>query len=127
MGWLNLSKHRPRFAHVLTRSGKVSISPEATLGGHPSSVNSVVYSSDGKLLASSSGNPFTLLGGPPGHVMIWDSESRILLETYRPDAGKVMSVAFSPDDRLVAAGTGFIYCGRKPITVPGQVIIWELV
>ena len=68
-----------------------------TLTGHDGAVNSVSYSSNGRLLAS---------GSEDGSVRIWNT--RIGQETQSPllsDTGSVLTVDFAPNSQLVASGT----------------------
>ncbi|EXA30335.1 hypothetical protein FOVG_18262 [Fusarium oxysporum f. sp. pisi HDV247] len=69
---------------------------ERTLNGHTSRVNSVVFSNDGKLIAS---------GSSDNTVKIWkvatDEEER----TLKGHTSPVTSVVFSNDDTLIASGS----------------------
>jgi WD40 repeat protein len=119
-----------------------------TLSNHEAAVNSVVFSPDGKLLATASednsarlwdattGNELRILSGhgeriydfhfdglvglafsPDGHrlatagvdgqVKVWDvaSGAELLSLSGHPEDKAILSVAFSPDGRLLAAGT----------------------
>jgi WD40 repeat protein len=66
------------------------------LRGYTSRVWSVVFSPDGRLLAS---------GSDEGTVKLWDVETGQEVHTLRGHTGWVTSVAFSPDGRLLASGS----------------------
>ena len=79
-----------------------------TLSGHDGAVNSVAYSSDGRMLAS---------GSTDGTVRIWDMRTgEELISPLRSGDGAVSSVSLAPDGQNVASGTG-----------AGVVCIWSLV
>jgi uncharacterized protein with WD repeat len=64
------------------------------LGGHGDCVNTVVFSPDGKLLASASG----------GHtVRLWDTATGAVLQTLEGHTVSVSAVAFSSDGKLLAS------------------------
>ena len=70
--------------------------------------------------AGSPPGPATPTRGPvacartSGTVTLWDAERREILRTLDWKAGKLVSVAFSPDGTLAAAGTE-----------AGQVVVWD--
>src|SRR5262249_22091346 len=64
------------------------------LRGHRSWVTSVAVSSDGKHIASASGD---------GTVKLWDAVTGQEIRTLRGHAGEVTNVTFSPDGRLLAS------------------------
>jgi WD40 repeat protein/energy-coupling factor transporter ATP-binding protein EcfA2 len=81
------------------------------LHGHTSEVHQVVFSPDGKLLASASGE-----NGKDNSVRLWDTESgRPVGETLTGHQGDVRCVAFSPDGKLLASGDD-----------NGVVILWDV-
>ena len=77
---------------------------QTSLDGHRDWVNSVVFSSDGKLLAS---------GPRSDEVKLWDVENGELIATLE-DGDRVSSVAFSPDGTLASGG------------VYDTVILWDV-
>lgn len=73
--------------------------------GHVKSVNDVMYSPDGNLLATA---------GEDGIVKLWDVRSRQLLNNLDGHSGGVRGIDFSRDSRLLAS------CGGQ------EVKIWEV-
>ncbi|KAI9766575.1 MAG: hypothetical protein M1839_004873 [Geoglossum umbratile] len=67
-----------------------------TLEGHSGWVNSVVFSPDGKWLAT---------GSEDETVKLWDAETGTLQSTLEGGLGRVWSVTFSPDGKWLAAGS----------------------
>ena len=68
-----------------------------TLTGHTNWVTSVVFSPDGRLLAS---------GGWDRAIKLWRVSDGSLVRTLTGYTGFVNSVVFSPDGRLLASGDG---------------------
>ena len=67
-----------------------------TLLGHESTIYSVAFSPDGKLVATGSDDYTSKL---------WDAETGKELMTLRGHTGEVRSVAFSPDGKLLATAS----------------------
>jgi WD40 repeat protein/CHAT domain-containing protein/tetratricopeptide (TPR) repeat protein len=72
------------------------IRPSRTLSGHSGFVEAVVFSPDGKLVAS---------GGKDGSVVVWDVATGREKWTLDGHTERVTSLAFSPDGKLLASGS----------------------
>lgn len=70
--------------------------PHRALAGHDAAANSVVYSADGRLIASA---------GNDNVVKIWDAPSGKLIKTLRGHGGRVRSCDFSPDGQFILSGS----------------------
>jgi eukaryotic-like serine/threonine-protein kinase len=71
-----------------------------TLRGHSAPVVSVVFSPDGRTVASASGEWFS---NEPGDVKLWDATTGQLRWSGHSPTGPMMAVAFSPDGRQLAS------------------------
>ena len=86
-----------------------------SLKGHTASVSSVAYSPDGKRLASGSGTwDATKRAFVSGEVKLWDAQTGQELRTLKGHTAKVVSVAFSPDGKRLASGSGDDTQSRTP-------------
>ncbi len=66
--------------------------------GHTSYINSVDFSSDGTQIVS---------GSPDETIRVWDAKTGRQLQSFMPAEPEIVtSVAFSPDDKLVASNQG---------------------
>ena len=68
----------------------------STYRGHSNAVDSVVWSPDGKRIAS---------GGDDNTVQVWEASSGKGLLIYRGHSNAVWSVAWSPDGKRIASGS----------------------
>ncbi len=71
-----------------------------SLPGPPDLVRSLVFSSDGALLAAGGGAP-----AQSGEIRIWDSTTRQLLHKLEGHSDSVYSLAFSPDGSTLASSS----------------------
>lgn len=92
----------PDGSRFVTSDGQVGALPEGRPGAEARTLDessAVAFSPDGALLAA---------GDPTGRVVLWDGRARSRLGELRdvsPEApGMVVSLAFSPDSRLLAVG-----------------------
>jgi WD40 repeat protein/tetratricopeptide (TPR) repeat protein/tRNA A-37 threonylcarbamoyl transferase component Bud32 len=88
-----------------------------TLRGHSGGVYGVVFSPDGKRLASASADN---MKGTPGEVIIWDAATGKKLLTFRGHSAPVQGLAYSPDGKRVASVSGFMKEQK-----PGEVKVWD--
>lgn len=74
------------------------------LHGHNSPINSVAFSSDGKMLASGSGDDASSDDDPS--VILWDIDgNKQSLTLHKSQTDVVRSVAFSPDGKMLATSS----------------------
>ena len=67
-----------------------------TFVGHADVVHSVVFSPDGKTIAS---------GSTDSTIKLWDVNTGTELRTIEGHSGEVWSVTFSPDGKTLASGS----------------------
>jgi WD40 repeat protein/DNA-binding SARP family transcriptional activator len=90
-----------------------------TLRGHTSGVRSVVFSPDGRLLAS---------GGVDQVVHVWDVESGTARHTFRGHTNMIKALAFGPDGHVLASGGSdrtirlWLMSGAAPAGQTGRVL-----
>src|SRR5262249_28586323 len=82
---------------------------------------SVALSPDGKRLATGGGGHgrHTVSREDRAELKVWDAQTgRELLNLPVSNSTVIRSVAFSPDGKRLASGSG-------PVTIPGEVKIWD--
>jgi WD40 repeat protein/serine/threonine protein kinase len=95
-----------------------------SLKGHASSISSVAFSPDGKRLASGSGTwDATKRAFVSREVKLWDAQTGQELLTLKGHSAAVVSVAFSPDGKRLASGSGDDVNRYPPR--PGEVKVWD--
>lgn len=77
-----------------------------TLFGHTGEVHDIAFSPNGKIIGSAGGEYSADPIENTGEVRLWDASTGHLVHELkkRPDAPMALSVAFSPDSKVVAAG-----------------------
>ena len=99
-----------------------------TLIGHTSVVNSVVFSPDGKTIASGSGHLMGYEGKASAgeEVRLWNANTGELIKTLTGHKEVVSSVAFSPDGNLIVSGDWYDWDGYfSSGTWSGEIRVWD--
>ncbi|MGC2754790.1 MAG: hypothetical protein WCA40_20685, partial [Candidatus Acidiferrum sp.] len=86
------AKHKEQKSGVQLQGGQLTI---ASGVGTPTSINSLSFSADGKILAA--GKDF-------GRLVLWEVQEKRFLQAMDTKQGQVKSVAVSPDGKVVASG-----------------------
>ena len=99
-----------------------------TLIGHTSIVNSVVFSPDGKTIASGSGHwaGYESTYSDGEEIRLWDANTGELLKTLTGHEDVVSSVVFSPDGNLIVSGDWYSWDGHLSSgTWSGEIRVWD--
>jgi WD40 repeat protein/tRNA A-37 threonylcarbamoyl transferase component Bud32 len=100
--------------HYLKRLGHLEFD---TFRGHTAAVMSVAYSNNGRWLASAAGDDGSK--SRPGEVKVWDCATGLVRHCLSTTLGLVETVTFSPDGRLLAAGS-------RGVNWVGEICVWDL-
>jgi WD40 repeat protein len=74
--------------------------------GQDAPIRSIVFSPDGKMLASASNGRLEGMNVRNLEVRLWDPQTGALLRTLSPGASaSILTVAFSPDGKMLACGS----------------------
>ena len=94
-----------------------------TLRGHTRSVNAVAFSPDGRRVISGAGERYYgALMTHDAELTLWDAQSGRSLQRLTGLKGAVNSVAFSPDGKLIAVGSGY---QRSTNLFEGHLSVWD--
>lgn len=99
-----------------------------TLTGHTSVVNSVVFSPDGKTIASGSGHWMGYEGKASAgeEIRLWNVHTGELIKTLTGHKDVVSSVAFSPDGSYIVSGDWYDWDGYLSSgTWSGEIRVWD--
>jgi WD40 repeat protein len=129
-GWVDSASFRGNGSRVVTwsRAGPIkvwnaeplnkTINPELerrtiVLNGHSAHVNRLVYTPDGRKLATASDDQT---------VRLWDISTRRGRAVLRGHSSKVVSLAITPDGAMLASGSG----DREKPEQPGELKLWDI-
>jgi WD40 repeat protein len=112
---------------ALNRSARI----DTLLHGQDSEILSLAFSPDGDLLASGDCLEEEYLGGGTaecvrGAVLIWDLETRQLVETLTTGLQNTITMSFSPDGTLLAIGGSVERDGLFLKSSQGAVELWDM-
>ncbi len=91
--------------------------------GHTSTISSLTWSPNGKLIASGDGN--TTYPGGPGTVHVWEVATGRTRLIYHGHPDPVTAVAWSPDGQLIASGSGADYNVQASNPNNNTVQLWK--
>ncbi len=90
------------------------------LSSNPYPIQSLMFSPDGKILASGSRNEYQPFNITTGKVHLWDVDTGQTVATLKTPGRRVNTLAFSPDGKTLASD------GNKHWKGDNKIFIWDL-
>lgn len=90
------------------------------LSSHSYPIQALVFSEDGKTLASSSRSDYQPFDITTGKIHLWDVKTGMPMVTLRTPGRKVDTIAFSPDGKYLACDGSKRWLGSR------KILVWDL-
>ncbi len=90
------------------------------LSSNPYPIQSLMFSPDGKILASGSGSDYQPFNITTGKIHLWDVDTGQTVATLKTPGSRVDILAFSPDGKTLASN------GNKHWKGDNKIFIWDL-
>ena len=90
------------------------------LSSNPYPIQSLMFSPDGKILASGSRNEYQPFNITTGKIHLWDVDTGQTVATLKTPGRRVDTLAFSPDGKTLASDGSKRFVGNR------KILIWDL-
>lgn len=90
------------------------------LSSNPYPIQSLMFSPDGKILASGSRNEYQPFNITTGKIHLWDVDTGQTVATLKTPGSRVDTLAFSPDGKTLASDGSKRFVGNR------KILIWDL-